>query len=106
VRLALAKPDVVILDEATSALDGESQASMMEMFRGELAHATLISVSHRPELAAYHSKTLMLRRRPNGAQLQMRDGTDGEGGKYWTRWRKAMALLATRRHDGEVKIQG
>ncbi len=62
VRLLVQRPDIVILDEATAALDVDTQASMMEIFRHELADATLISVGHRPELVEFHTRKLSLRR--------------------------------------------
>ena len=61
-RLLIHHPDIVIMDEATAALDVHSQASMMELFRHELANATVISVGHRPELEEYHTRKLSLRR--------------------------------------------
>ncbi|GAC1341314.1 MAG: ABC transporter ATP-binding protein/permease [Acetobacteraceae bacterium] len=61
-RLIVQRPDVVIMDEATAALDVPSQASMMELFRNELAATTVISVGHRPELEEYHTRKLALRR--------------------------------------------
>ena len=59
-RLLIARPDIVIMDEATSALDISSQDRMMRLFDAELRGATLISVGHRQELAAYHSKQITL----------------------------------------------
>ena len=50
------------MDEATAALDVGSQASMMDLFRNELADTTVISVGHRPELEEYHTRKLALRR--------------------------------------------
>lgn len=61
-RLIIQHPTVIIMDEATSALDTHSQASMMELFRHELADTTVISVGHRPELEEYHTRKLSLRR--------------------------------------------
>ena len=61
-RLLVHRPDIVIMDEATAALDVPSQDSMMELFRDELAAATVISVGHRPELEEYHNRKLSLRR--------------------------------------------
>ncbi len=61
-RLIIQHPDVIIMDEATAALDTHSQASMMELFRHELADTTVISVGHRPELEEYHTRKLRLRR--------------------------------------------
>ena len=62
VRLLLQRPDIVIMDEATAALDVHSQASMMGLFRDELADSTVISVGHRTELEQFHSRKLALRR--------------------------------------------
>ena len=61
-RLLIQHPDIIIMDEATAALDTHSQASMMELFRHELADTTVISVGHRPELEEYHTRKLSLRR--------------------------------------------
>jgi len=68
-RLMIQRPDIVIMDEATAALDVGSQASMMDLFRDELAEATVISVGHRPELEAYHTRKLALRRHATEAGL-------------------------------------
>jgi vitamin B12/bleomycin/antimicrobial peptide transport system ATP-binding/permease protein len=61
-RLLVQRPDIVIMDEATAALDIASQDSMMELFREDLAHATLVSVGHRVELEEYHDRRLTLHR--------------------------------------------
>lgn len=61
-RLLVLLPDIVIMDEATAALDAASQDAMMELFRNELAHVTLISVGHRVELEDYHDRKLTLHR--------------------------------------------
>jgi putative ATP-binding cassette transporter len=61
-RLLVMLPDIVIMDEATSALDAAGQDTMMELFRGELGHVTLISVGHRVELEEYHDRKLTLHR--------------------------------------------
>ncbi len=63
VRTLLKKPDIVIMDEATSALDQLSQARVMSFFEHELQEATLLSVAHRPELEAYHTREIQLTRR-------------------------------------------
>lgn len=68
-RLVIQRPDIVIMDEATAALDVGSQASMMDLFRDELAEATVISVGHRPELEAYHTRKLALHRHATEAGL-------------------------------------
>src|SRR5215467_11599343 len=68
-RLFLHNPDIVVLDEATSALDAKSQDKMMEMLTKELANATIVSVAHRAELEAFHSRKITLERRKGGAKL-------------------------------------
>src|ERR1700761_2034799 len=68
-RLLLHSPDIVVLDEATSALDEKSQDKMMNMVMKELPKATIVSVAHRAELEAYHSRKITLERRKGGAKL-------------------------------------
>ena len=68
-RLLLHNPDIVVLDEATSALDEKSQDKMMEMVIKELPKATIVSVAHRAELEAFHSRKIVLERRRGGAKL-------------------------------------
>jgi putative ATP-binding cassette transporter len=68
-RLLLHNPDIVVLDEATSALDEKSQDKIMEMVIGELPKATIVSVGHRAELEAFHSRKIVLERRKGGAKL-------------------------------------
>jgi len=68
-RVLLHRPDIVVLDEATSALDGPGQDKMMELINSELKDATIISVAHRPELEAFHSRKITLERRKGGAKL-------------------------------------
>ncbi len=68
-RLLLHSPDIVVLDEATSALDEKSQDKMMQMVTAELPKATIVSVAHRVELEAFHSRKIVLERRKGGARL-------------------------------------
>ncbi len=68
-RLLVLRPDIVIMDEATAALDATSQDSMMELFRDELAHVTLISVGHRVELEEYHERKLTLHRHAKRVEM-------------------------------------
>src|SRR5882724_8519681 len=68
-RLFLHNPDIIVLDEATSALDEKSQDKMMEMMIRELPKVTIISVAHRAELEAFHSRKITLERREGGAKL-------------------------------------
>jgi putative ATP-binding cassette transporter len=68
-RLLLHNPDIVVLDEATSALDEKSQDKMMDIVIKELPKATIVSVAHRVELEAFHSRKIVLERRKCGAKL-------------------------------------
>jgi putative ATP-binding cassette transporter len=68
-RILLHRPDIIVLDEATSALDPESQDKLMELLTTELAATTLVSVGHRPELEAFHSRKIILERRRGGARF-------------------------------------
>jgi putative ATP-binding cassette transporter len=68
-RLFLHNPDIIVLDEATSALDEKSQDKMMALMNQELPNATVVSVGHRAELEAFHSRKIVLERRKGGAKL-------------------------------------
>lgn len=68
-RLLLHCPDIVVLDEATSALDEKSQDRMMQTVMRALPKVTIISVAHRAELEAFHSRKITLERREGGAKL-------------------------------------
>ena len=61
-RLLVQRPGLVIMDEATAALDTHSQESMMMLFQDELSGTMVISVGHRSELEAFHTRKLTLRR--------------------------------------------
>lgn len=71
-RLLIQKPDIVIMDEATSALDEDSQNTLLGLFEGELAHATVISVGHRIGLEEFHDRKITLEKRLAGAHLSSR----------------------------------
>lgn len=68
-RIFLHNPDIIVLDEATAALDPESQDKLMALLSRAPEHTTLISVGHRPELEAFHSRKIVLERRRGGAKL-------------------------------------
>lgn len=60
-RALLQKPQWLFLDEATSNLDPEAQDELYQMLRQRLVGTTVLSISHRPELAAWHDDALVLR---------------------------------------------
>jgi vitamin B12/bleomycin/antimicrobial peptide transport system ATP-binding/permease protein len=68
-RLFLHRPNIVVLDEATAALDPANQDRLMALMSEELAHATVLSIGHRPELARFHQRKIILRRGSDGARL-------------------------------------
>jgi putative ATP-binding cassette transporter len=68
-RLFLHRPDIIVFDEATSALDAASQDKMMKLVNEELKDATIVSVAHREELEAFHSRKITLERRKGGAKF-------------------------------------
>jgi putative ATP-binding cassette transporter len=68
-RLLLHDPDIIVLDEATSALDDKSQDQLMELLVHELPKVTILSVGHRAELEAFHSRKITLEKRNGGARL-------------------------------------
>ncbi|NTB99355.1 ABC transporter ATP-binding protein/permease [Agrobacterium tumefaciens] len=68
-RLLLNHPDIIVMDEATAALDEKSQDMMMQTVIDELPDATIVSVAHRAELEAFHSRKITLERREGGAKL-------------------------------------
>ena len=59
-RVLLTGPKAVFLDEATSALDEGLALAMYELLQGELPDTTVVSVSHRRTLDAYHGQHLEL----------------------------------------------
>lgn len=58
-RVLLADRSFVILDEATSALDEENEARIYERLQND--STTLVSISHRPQVARYHTRVLQLK---------------------------------------------
>lgn len=69
VRTFLHQPDIVVFDEATSALDPVSQDHLMTLVSEFLPNATVVSVAHRPELEAFHSRKIILERNEGGARF-------------------------------------
>src|SRR5262245_60815526 len=67
--LFLHRPDIIVFDEATAALDSRSKDRLMGLLSREFTDATVISIGHRPELAAFHQRKIVLERSCTGAKL-------------------------------------
>ncbi|KAA0577128.1 ABC transporter ATP-binding protein/permease [Azospirillum sp. Sh1] len=65
-RALLHKPDWLYLDEATSACDPETEERLYGLLRARLPGTTLVSIGHRPSLAAFHDRRLTVRRNGDG----------------------------------------
>jgi putative ATP-binding cassette transporter len=61
-RALLDQPDWLFLDEATASLDPETEADVYRTLRERLPRTTIISIAHRPSVAALHDKRFTLQR--------------------------------------------
>jgi vitamin B12/bleomycin/antimicrobial peptide transport system ATP-binding/permease protein len=57
-RALLQRPDWLFLDEATSALDPEMEQRLYKLLLERLPRASLVSIGHRTDLAAFHRRRL------------------------------------------------
>jgi putative ATP-binding cassette transporter len=66
-RVLLKKPSWIFADEATSALDAETEESIYKTLLAQVKHAqgAIISIAHRPSVAAFHSRRWVLERLPD-----------------------------------------
>ena len=68
-RVLIQRPDTIVMDEATAALDPLGQDALMRLLLERVPDATVISVGHRPELEAFHTRKLVLEFRADGARV-------------------------------------
>ena len=68
-RVLLQRPEIIVMDEATAALDALGQEQLMRLLLERLPDATVISVGHRAELEAFHTRKLVLEYHADGARL-------------------------------------
>ena len=61
-RALLLKPQWLFLDEATASLDPASEFQILEILRERLPNTTIVSIAHRPEVAAMHDAHFEVRR--------------------------------------------
>ena len=63
-RALLLRPDWLFMDEATASLDPEAEAELYALLRRQLSGTTIVSIAHRPAVAAFHDEARVFRRRP------------------------------------------
>ncbi|MGH8683035.1 MAG: ABC transporter ATP-binding protein/permease [Burkholderiales bacterium] len=68
-RALLHRPDWLFLDEATSALDEASERRLYGLLEERLSRATIVSIAHRPTVAAFHRRRFSLV--PDGARMRL-----------------------------------
>jgi putative ATP-binding cassette transporter len=66
-RALLAKPDWVFMDEATASLDPDAESDLYRILKQRLPNATLVSIAHRPSVAAFHDGRLVFKREDGSA---------------------------------------
>ncbi|MGH8699527.1 MAG: ATP-binding cassette domain-containing protein, partial [Burkholderiales bacterium] len=68
-RALLHRPDWLFLDEATAALDEASERRLYGLLEERLSRATIVSIAHRPTVAAFHRRRFSLV--PDGARMRL-----------------------------------
>ena len=68
-RALLHKPDWLFLDEATSALDTATEQHLYQLIADRLPATTVVSIAHRPTVAAFHARQLHLSAEGTGARV-------------------------------------
>ena len=63
-RALLLRPDWLFMDEATANLDPEAESELYAKLRQQLSDTTIISIAHRPAVAALHDTAQVFRRPP------------------------------------------
>jgi putative ATP-binding cassette transporter len=61
-RALLTKPSWIFMDEATASLDPDSEAEVYRALKAHLPGATLVSIAHRPTVAAMHEGQIIFQR--------------------------------------------
>src|SRR5262249_27173612 len=98
-RVLMQHPSTIVMDEATSALDPLSQQELMRLVRERLPQATLVSVAHRVELEAFHTRKLVLEYQREGARL-----VDDDDMVSWAIGRLARFLSGLRNREKLPKV--
>lgn len=68
-RVLLKRPSWILADEATSALDEAAEKTLYEKLMDHITaiHGSMVSIAHRPSVAAFHNKLWELEKLPQGA---------------------------------------
>ncbi len=74
-RAFLRAPSWLFLDEATSALDEPTEAHVYRELGRQLPDTTIVSIAHRPGVAAYHDRHLVLV--PHGDVMTLQGAPSG-----------------------------
>lgn len=61
-RALLMRPDWLFLDEATASLDPTSEHELFAVLKSRLPETTIVSIAHRPEVAAMHEVHYVVKR--------------------------------------------
>ena len=61
-RALLVRPDWLFLDEATASLDPEGEAALYALLTARLPGAAMVSIAHRPAVAAHHRRHVVMER--------------------------------------------
>lgn len=61
-RALLAKPEWIFLDEATASLDPDAEEDLYRILKERLPGTTLVSIAHRPSVAAFHDDRIVMQR--------------------------------------------
>lgn len=68
-RALLQQPRWLFLDEATSALDEDAEKALYGLLKERLPQTAVVSIGHRPALAAMHSHVLELKADGSGTRM-------------------------------------
>ena len=73
-RVLLKAPRWVFADEATSALDAAAEATLYQRLTDMLAqrNGALVSIAHRPSVAAYHRRRWVLEPQVEGSEARFK----------------------------------
>jgi putative ATP-binding cassette transporter len=68
-RVLLKKPRWIFADEATAALDEDAEKTLYALLQAQVLKAGggLLSIAHRPSVAAFHNRRWTLKAEPAGA---------------------------------------